>query len=178
MDAYLAKPLGARELQAVIAGLDRRVPTSQGSRAPDLDRGPLDERLLLERVGGDRRALTKLVRLFLSDARELLARARRAVELRDAPGLRAAAHALKGSVSNFAAPTARAAAARLQEIGESEDLSQASVAYARLDEELASVRESLKALVSRGAGARARRAGSTRRPSRGRPSLRRKRRRR
>jgi HPt (histidine-containing phosphotransfer) domain-containing protein len=100
-------------------------------------------------VGGDRRALARLVRLFVADSRKLLAQARRAVTHGKAPELRAAAHALKGSVSNFAAPAATAAAARLQQIAEAGDLAEASGAYALLNEELARVRKRLSALVSR-----------------------------
>ena len=54
MDAYLAKPLQAAELVAAIARL-----------APD---GAIDEARLLERVGGDRRALAEVARIFLADA--------------------------------------------------------------------------------------------------------------
>jgi len=150
MDAYLAKPLEVLELRATLASLGRTgrpSPPPVAARAPD--RGPLDESRLLDRVGGDRRALARLVRLFVADSRKLLAQARRAVAQGKAPELRAAAHALKGSVSNFAAPAATAAAARLQQIADAGDLAEASGAYARLNEELARVRKRLAAVVSR-----------------------------
>ena len=112
------------------------------------DRATLDEPRLLDRVGGDRLALRRLVRLFLVDSRELVERIRRAMAKGSAPDLRAAAHALKGSVSNFAAPAATAAAARLQQIGAGGDLAEAQAAYARLDQELARVRDRLSTIVS------------------------------
>ncbi len=150
MDAYLTKPLEARKLRAVIVGVGRGRPTSPRATAAAVGEGVLDESRLLERVGGDRRALAKLVRLFLADSRDLLARVRRAVEGKRAGDLRAAAHALKGSVSNFAAPLATAAADRLQRIGEGEDLRDAEGASARLEAELARVRETLQAIVAEG----------------------------
>jgi HPt (histidine-containing phosphotransfer) domain-containing protein len=137
-------------LRGTLASLGRKgrpLPPPVAARAPD--RVPLDESRLLARVGGDRRALARLVRLFVADSRKLLAQARRAVTHGKAPELRAAAHALKGSVSNFAAPAATAAAARLQQIAEAGDLAEASGAYALLNEELARVRKRLSALVSR-----------------------------
>jgi len=157
MDAYLTKPLEACELAATIASLGRpRPPSETPAEADAPGPGVLDEGRLLERVGGDRRALAKLVQLFLADSRKLLERVLEAVKGGVAPDLRAAAHALKGSVSNFAAPAATAAAARLQELGEKGDLREAPGAYARLDAELARVRESLAAVVSRGRSARPR----------------------
>jgi PAS domain S-box-containing protein len=167
MDAYLTKPLEPHHLRAALAGLDRA-----GSAAPGPFEGAppgraiLDEPRLLERVGGDRRALRRLVRLFLADSRDLEARIRRAMAKGSAPDLRAAAHALKGSVSNFAAPAATAAAARLQRMGEAGDFTEAQAAYARLDQELARVRELLSTIVSGDIGARSRRAPRSRPRSR------------
>ncbi len=151
MDAYITKPLEPRQLRTTLAGLGRA-----GSAAPrrveevSPDPAILDESRLLDRVGGDRRALRRLVRLFLADSRELQARIRRAMAKGSAPDLRAAAHALKGSVSNFAAPAARAAAARLQQVGDARDLTEAQAAYAQLDQELARVRAHLSTMISRG----------------------------
>ncbi len=165
MDAYLSKPLEMLQLRGVLAslGTGRPAPKPPATGAP-LDHGVLDEPRLLDRVGGDRRALAKLVRLFLADSRTLLARVRESVEAGHAQGLRTAAHALKGSVANFAAPAAMAAAARLQEIGERGDLVEASPAYASLEQEIARVRERLTVIVAHGRGRRA----TAHRPPRGR----------
>jgi HPt (histidine-containing phosphotransfer) domain-containing protein len=99
-------------------------------------------------VGGDRQALARLVRLFLAESRKLLSRIREAVQGRNSAELRSAAHALKGSVANFAAATATSAAARLQEMGERGDLREAPLAYASLEQEVARLRERLAALVA------------------------------
>ena len=73
---------------------------------------------LLERVGGDRKALAQLVRIFRADSPNQVARIRKAIRESDAPALRSAAHAVKGAVSNFAAASATEAAARLQRMGD------------------------------------------------------------
>ena len=154
MDAYLAKPLEMSQLRSVLAslGTGRVSKKAAAQAAAAADRALVDEPRLLERVGGDRKALAKLVRLFLADSQALVARIREAVERGSAQDLRSAAHALKGSVANFAAPTATAAAARLQEMGERGDLTEASLGQANLEQELTRVRARLQALVAGGAG--------------------------
>jgi len=148
MDSYLSKPLDAHELRRVLASLGRERP-SRAAPAKDAvpGHGPLDESKVLDRVGGDRQALARLVRLFAADSRTLMTRVHAAVKTGEAAELRAAAHALKGSVSNFAAPAAAAAAARLQQIAEGGNLAEAETARERLRQELARVRQSLSALV-------------------------------
>jgi HPt (histidine-containing phosphotransfer) domain-containing protein len=79
--------------------------------------------------------------------------------------VQAAAHALKGAVSNFAASAASEAAHRMQQIGEAGDFTGARSACALLEAELERVRAALLALVpktprrraSRGPRKRARR---------------------
>ncbi len=158
MDAYLTKPLELAQLRSVLASLGKSRPSSKAPAKRVLpDRGLIDESRLLDRVGGDRKALARLVRLFLTDSRKLLSRVRGAVKRGHAPDLRSAAHALKGSVSNFAAPIATAAAARLQEIAERGDLTEASPAQASLEQEIVRVRERLATIVAGGSGRKARR---------------------
>jgi CheY-like chemotaxis protein len=149
MDAYVTKPLQARELLAVIRGTGRRKAPGRAAR------GTVDEALLLERVGGDRSALRRLVRLFLSDAPKLMVRIRHAIEGSEARALQAAAHALKGAVSNFAAPVAVEAAQQLQRMGEAGDIVGARGAFAPLERELERVNAALSALVSERAPSRA-----------------------
>jgi CheY-like chemotaxis protein len=164
MDAYLAKLLAARELRATLAGLGRKGGEAATSAPEAPPRGDVfDEAGLLDRVGGDRRVLVKLARLFLADSRKLMVQIRDAVAARNAADLRAAAHTLKGSVANFLAPAATAAAARLQEIGERGELAEAPGASAVLEEEMARVRDRLSAIVSEGtsSGTRTRRRKRT-----------------
>jgi HPt (histidine-containing phosphotransfer) domain-containing protein len=151
MDAYLAKPLQARDLLATldhVTGGPRPIaPLPPAAGAPGEPPGArvVDHERLLERVGGDRKALRRLVRVFLEDSPKQLAGIRAALAAGDAPALRAAAHALKGAVANFAAPAAAAAALRLQQLGENSDLSRAPGALSVLAHELQRVRRALSA---------------------------------
>jgi CheY-like chemotaxis protein len=154
MDAYLAKPLEPAELSAAIAAVTSRGPgrpvtgpvPAAATPAPTTA-GVIDEARVLERVGGDRRALASLARVFLADAPKRLTSIRHAVESRDPPALREAAHALKGAVSNFAAASATEAAQRLQKMGETGDLTAARSAYALLEDEIARLRQALRVIA-------------------------------
>ena len=143
MDAHVLKPLQAQQLLAVIRGLAQSRPRIAAGGAT------LDEALVLERVGGDRQALRKLVGLFLTDAPKLVARIQKAIERGEARELQAAAHALKGAVSNFAAPAATEAALRLQRMGEAGDIANARSAGVVLESELERVHVALRALVAK-----------------------------
>jgi CheY-like chemotaxis protein len=136
MDAYLAKPLQPAELVAVI-----------GRLAPD---GAIDGARLLERVGGDTRALAEVARIFLADAPRRMGEIRRAIARGDGRALRAAAHTLKGAVSNFGAQGAVEAAFELQKLGDAAQLDEAPAALERLEAELKAVRRELRALVRPG----------------------------
>jgi HPt (histidine-containing phosphotransfer) domain-containing protein len=160
MDAYVAKPLHTQELLAAIRGIPGASP--EPAAAPRRVR-TIDKALLLERVGGDRQALGKLAKFFLADSPKLLAQIRRAAQRGDAHALQAAAHALKGAVSNFAAPAATAAALRLQRMGEAGDLAEAKGASAILARELDQVGAALKKLLSTGSAGRAPRRRKPRR---------------
>jgi PAS domain S-box-containing protein len=153
MDAHLAKPLQPRELAAALQSV------LGGSVPFDHDR-------LLERVGGDRAALAGLVRIFRADSPRQIARIRAAIAEKDAAALRAAAHALKGAVSNFAAPLATDAARLLQKMGDERRLDGAEAALERLEREV----DALVAALSAAAGTP---AGGARRPKTTKPVARR-----
>jgi PAS domain S-box-containing protein len=133
MDAYIAKPLQPSELVATIARL------TPGAT--------LDKVRLLERVGGDRRALAGIARIFLADAPRQLAEIRRAVATADARALRAAAHTLKGAAANFAAAGVTDAALELQQIGDAGEMGEAKAALERLEVELAALRRALLSIL-------------------------------
>jgi len=78
--------------------------------------GPaFDKAAALERTGGSEELLREVAGLFLEESPRLLDDLWGALAASDAEGVRRAAHALKGSVSNFEAPRATAAAAALEE---------------------------------------------------------------
>jgi CheY-like chemotaxis protein/HPt (histidine-containing phosphotransfer) domain-containing protein len=152
MDAYLAKPLQGSDLVAMIARL-----------APD---AVIDRERLLERVGGDARAIAEIARIFLADAPRRTREIRRAIGNGDARALRAAAHTLKGAVSNFGAQGAVDAAFELQKLGDAANLEEAPAALERLEAELTVVRRELRRLVP-GGGAAAKGKGPAKRTKKG-----------
>jgi CheY-like chemotaxis protein/HPt (histidine-containing phosphotransfer) domain-containing protein len=148
MDAYVAKPLQPAELEAAIArvvgaGAAPAPTASRSGSAPSPGPGVVDLPRLLERVGGDRKALAQLVRIFRADSPSQVARVRKAIRESDASALRSAAHAVKGAVANFAAPSAVDAAARLQRMGDTGHLAGAEGALDRLEREIGRVIEAL-----------------------------------
>jgi HPt (histidine-containing phosphotransfer) domain-containing protein len=155
MDAYLAKPLQPRELAAAIDAVigGKASPGAAPGREPGLPPGGeavFDLERVLERVGGDRRALAELVRVFREDAPKQVARIRTAVRASDAGALRSAAHALKGAVANFAAPAATEAALRLQKMGDAGRLAGAEAALEQLEREIDALVAALAGVVGRG----------------------------
>jgi len=145
MDGYVAKPIRSTELENAIAEvLKKSLPAFGENRA---DNGSvIDLAALLEGVGGNRRLLQKLAKLFLADLPKLAARIQTALASRDGEELAKAAHALKGSVGNFGAAQAVEAASEIERHGRSGVLSAAQDAWARLDSELVVVRNELERL--------------------------------
>src|ERR1700676_33856 len=80
----------------------------------------LDRQLALSRVGGDLELLREIAILFLDECPRALLEIQRALAAEDAVKLENAAHSLKGSVANFGASAAVAAALRLEQMGRSQ----------------------------------------------------------
>jgi two-component system, sensor histidine kinase and response regulator len=95
-----------------------------------------DREALLEVLGGDELVLVELIQLYLQEAPRLHAAIRRAAVAAQPQELRLAAHALKGTLANFAAPAAHAAAEALEVLARSGDFTRVPAALARLDAEL------------------------------------------
>ena len=151
MDGYVSKPIRAEDL---LEEIKRRVP--QASPVPEewsafAEAGPapgdvVDRGALYERVENDTALLAELVLLFLEDCPRLMAAICEAIAREDAKALERAAHALKGTVSNFAAPRAIAAALRLERMGGEGDLGHAAEGYATLEREIERLRPLLAEL--------------------------------
>ena len=143
MDAYVAKPINSSQLFETIDGVRRaelKVPAEAEAR---VRQEILDEATLLSRFEGEPELLKDVVRLFLDDCPKLFDGIRGAAERGDAQGMERAAHKLKGSVANFAAPAAYDAALRLEVMGRDGHLEQAAEALGQLDSAL----EELKPLL-------------------------------
>jgi HPt (histidine-containing phosphotransfer) domain-containing protein len=148
MDAYTSKPIRVRELEQAIGLLigpqnSASMPAS-GAGRPD---GIIDHVALLAGVDGNRRLLREIVRVFLADCPQHLTKIKEAIRHGDAGALGRAAHALKGSVGNFAAQNAFAAAERLETMGRTGDLAAAGDAWVTLESELALLTEALRKLT-------------------------------
>ena len=86
----------------------------------------------LERVEGDTDLLREMIDIFLEECPRMLADVEHAVAASDPKALHHAAHALKGSVSNFAAPGAATASFTLEKMGRQQKLTQAAAALTTL----------------------------------------------
>ena len=106
----------------------------------------LDRQLALSRVGGDVELLREIAVLFLDECPRALLEIHQAVALEDAAKLENAAHSLKGSVANFGASAAVAAALRLEQMGRVQQLVDAPEALRALEQALSVVCAELSAL--------------------------------
>lgn len=95
-----------------------------------------DPEEVLARVEGDRDLLAELVEIFHAESPRLLTDLRRCVEANDPKGVEDAAHALKGSVTNFGGRAASAAALALEVMGRKGDLAGAQSRLAELEWEV------------------------------------------
>jgi HPt (histidine-containing phosphotransfer) domain-containing protein len=149
MDGYTSKPIRIRDLEQAIAQLISPINSASVS-VPEAEQadGVIDHAALLAGVDGDSRLLCELVRLFLADCPQGLAKIKNAIRCGDAGALGRAAHTLKGSVGNFATRNAFAAAQRLEIMGRDGDLDNAGKAFMTLESELARLTEELRLMNS------------------------------
>jgi HPt (histidine-containing phosphotransfer) domain-containing protein len=138
-------PAIMRELERAIAEVISPRDSTKGP-VPQSDQaeGKIDHVALLAGVDGNLRLLREMVRLFLADYPQHLAAIKKAVERRDALGLEKAAHTLKGSVGNFAARHAFAAAQQLETMARKGELDAARAISLTLESELAHLTEELR----------------------------------
>ena len=108
----------------------------------------LDKSELLERLGGDTDLLQEVAALFLEDCPKLMSNIQGAIRARDAFGLERAAHALKGSVSNFGPTSAYDAAYSLEKLGRAGELDGALTACLTLEEEIDRFQQALTRLAA------------------------------
>jgi HPt (histidine-containing phosphotransfer) domain-containing protein len=111
----------------------------------------VDQDALLGQFGGDTELLAEVIGVFLEDHVNQVAEIDRAIKAGDAIRLGRAAHALKGSVSNFGAESARSVAFELEQMAGGDDLASAGDALSRLLDELASLVTELEDIRSRAA---------------------------
>jgi two-component system sensor histidine kinase/response regulator len=157
MDGYIAKPVRAAELFAVIdeltAGAARAAPPVEPVPAAPLA-AVVDWDQALEYVGGDRQLLGDMIGLYLGEAPRWREELRQAVQAGRTADVKRTAHNIKGSMGHFGARSAFEAAQRLEILARSGMLGDAPAACAALEQELGRVEPALAAFVrADGAGA-------------------------
>jgi two-component system, sensor histidine kinase and response regulator len=99
----------------------------------DLPHSTFDHEELLARVENDRELLRELLMIFREEFPGQLLALREAVESKDGTRVAAAAHSLRGMLSNLAATKAAATAARLEQMGRKEEVSGFQEAFTTLE---------------------------------------------
>jgi signal transduction histidine kinase/CheY-like chemotaxis protein len=139
MDGYVTKPLKADELFAVIESLTAPAAAS-AAHAEDAPADPpapvLDREAMLEHVDGDLGLLAEIVVIYGAEGPQQLADLRAALERRDAPVARRAAHSLKGVLGTLGGRAASAVAARIEHLAADGDLAGAAGTVPELAREM------------------------------------------
>jgi signal transduction histidine kinase/CheY-like chemotaxis protein len=159
-DAVLDKPFRMEDLDAILSlPVDKHIaPAAAASSAPS---ETIDFAALLNRVGGDDALLKRMIAIFLRDTPKRMTAIAKALSRNDVDAVASLAHALKGSVSIFAAEAPRLRAQGLQELSRAGDLTGARANFSALKEEIANLLENLKSCVHQSSA-----AGAWHRPAR------------
>lgn len=106
-----------------------------------------DEAELLERVDNDVAFLAETVDMLATDGPTLLASVRAAIQAGDGAAVGKHAHALKGMISNFCAPTTQECALELEKMGKANALAAAPAALRALEERVAALTAELQSFI-------------------------------
>ncbi len=153
MDGYLSKPIHARDLaQALreVGAATPHVPAAAPAAPHASDAGVFEEREALERVGDDAASLVELSELFFLEWKDQCAQLRAAIGSQDVGRVRSLAHTVKGSISNFSARAAQAAALRLERLCDARPPPDLAPALDSLVEEVHRFRDAMAAFRGRG----------------------------
>ncbi len=119
MDGYLSKPIRPVELDAVLEEYLQK----KHREAPNLEPAPaavagdaVNLKELLDRLDGDTAFLAELSQVFREDYPRQMNAAWTCMRDQDAPGLKRAAHGLKGALANLAATRSMEVAASIERI--------------------------------------------------------------
>jgi two-component system, sensor histidine kinase and response regulator len=156
MDAYTTKPIKTKELLEIIARLtspaeaiESTLSEGNGSTGTtNEDQPQLDRAALLEHFDGDVDLLHEIADTFLTHSPALMLAVCDAAAARDAVRLQHAAHSLKGTVANFGAHAAVAAALRLERMGAEHSLDDVDAACADLQTKVDMLSVELAQLVN------------------------------
>ena len=96
----------------------------------------IDRGKLMNQIGGNSELLLELIQMLLDLGPNMLDQVGESIKRVSSDDLEKTAHALKGSVGNFAADSVFQAALSLEMMGRNNDLSQANDAYNLLKKEM------------------------------------------
>ena len=124
MNDYVSKPIRVTELVRVleesagIAVVGKTAEPNRGSGTSNvIDQAALD--VLLEVIGGDRRALGELIQSFLDEAPKLLHNLHEGVKAQDWELVQRSAHTMRSSARDFGAAELASVSLELEEMGKS-----------------------------------------------------------
>jgi two-component system, sensor histidine kinase and response regulator len=162
MDAYVTKPIRSKELARVIrestqqggernseiddtaAGNAETISSRNGHGANKLtDQTRIDWEKALESVDGNRQLLLELIDIFREECPKLRDEILAAIKSADLPGLRRAAHTLRGALSHLAAGNAVALAQEIEDQARQQKLAEATAIWPHLEAELESLTPAL-----------------------------------
>jgi len=138
MDDYVSKPINPAELFGAIS----RVLTGSGEGKPAVS--VFDRSVALHHVGEDPEILAQLVRMFLEQGPERMAKVEVALAQGDATSLEREAHSLKGTAATMGMGALRDAAYRVERIGASGSVEGAATAVAEMSAALEAVIQILR----------------------------------
>jgi len=148
MDDFLVKPVGMADL---LAAVQRHAPEAPAGRlqppCPPAD--VLDEAMLISQVDGDADLLLRLIRLFADSAPRNMRGIREALDTGNLEAVTRVAHELGGSIANFQARPALAAARRLESLARNGTSEGIEDAYRELEAQVRRLQEALPAVVVR-----------------------------
>jgi HPt (histidine-containing phosphotransfer) domain-containing protein len=107
---------------------------------------------MLSRLDGDTELAAQLAAIFIDEYPRMLERLRGAVAARSADDVRRAAHALKGSVSNFIDGGPTATAFELENMGRTGQLEGTPAVLDRLEQEIVALTVCLQDFQAKGTG--------------------------
>ncbi|MDF2692942.1 MAG: hypothetical protein K0S65_1325 [Labilithrix sp.] len=141
MDDFLSKPI---EVEALWTAIDRATPNP-----PLVKWRPsrlLDPRAILRMCGGRAALLEKLCKVFQRSVPDHMTRTRKALDDRDLPRLREAAHMLYGTIASFST-IAGALASTLEDAATRDDLESCTELVSRLETMCAELLEDTRGLT-------------------------------
>ena len=108
----------------------------QGNSESTVNAAPMDAEEMRRQLGNDDALVAEVIELFLEDCPVRMAALATAIDVRDAAMVRRAAHAIKGSASNFFASRVVETAAALEMLADGGDLTGVDELAGRLDTEM------------------------------------------